>query len=311
MWILSIPSFTWISVNLDKQSVPYARAGHTCNVWDGQMIVVGGYIGKDISCETPGVYVFNMSSLQWTNQYTSLTASGTNNPFSQQASQKGIDSKAGLEGSYGYKVPVAVQSVIGGGANGGATITAPVQSATSGPMASGKPITYTVTGPNGAVITETSTNGGGSSGNSHQGPNIGAIVAGVVAGVLGVIALYLAFCAFIYRRQVQLYKRHVNMAQVQQAEKDRIGAEGGLFGPPGGSSNHSSWQKQNHGSLIGPYHRPSDSIETSNATSTRLGESSSPTSSSEGLMDGLEPSFWGWNGVLLHPRRSLRVVNKE
>src|SRR5215469_3562187 len=64
MWILSVPSFSWIQVNQDGQSVPYQRAGHTCNVWDGQMIVVGGYIGTDISCESPGIYVFNLTSLQ-------------------------------------------------------------------------------------------------------------------------------------------------------------------------------------------------------------------------------------------------------
>src|SRR5690242_6044370 len=75
MWILSIPSFTWIEVKMDGQSVPYARAGHTCNAWDGQMVMVGGYTGTNnaLTCETPGIYVFNMSSLQWTNSFTALS----------------------------------------------------------------------------------------------------------------------------------------------------------------------------------------------------------------------------------------------
>ena len=80
----------------------------------------------------------------------------TGNPLAQQANQRGFDSKAGLEGSYGYRVPDAVQRVIGGASTGGATLTAPIQTPTEGPLKSGKPHTYTVTGPNGAIITETS-----------------------------------------------------------------------------------------------------------------------------------------------------------
>jgi hypothetical protein len=32
MWILTIPSFTWIQVDMTGQSQPPARAGHTCNI---------------------------------------------------------------------------------------------------------------------------------------------------------------------------------------------------------------------------------------------------------------------------------------
>src|ERR1700712_5405728 len=59
MWILSVPSLIWVEVNTTGQATPYPRAGHTCNIWDSQMVVVGGYVGQDISCESPGVYVFN------------------------------------------------------------------------------------------------------------------------------------------------------------------------------------------------------------------------------------------------------------
>jgi hypothetical protein len=314
MWILSIPSFTWIPINMDSQSVPYARSGHTCNVWDGQMIVAGGYIGKDISCEAPGIYVFNMSSLQWQNQFTSLSSSAKpSNPFSQQSSQKGIDNKAGLEGSYGYQVPVQVQSVIGGNGNGGATITKPVQTATSGPMASGKPITYTVTGANGAIVTETSTPGNNNNNSSggKSGPNIGAIVAGVIAGLLALLAAYLAFCAFIYRKQLQIYKQHTAMAASQRDSEMRDTNTNALFGlgHTSSNSNSSNAGQNKHSSLIGPYHhRPSNSIDTSYAGA---GEETSRSGSSEHLMEGFEPSYWGWNGVLLHPRRSLRIVNRD
>jgi hypothetical protein len=317
MWILSVPSFTWIPVDMDKQSVPYARAGHTCNVWDGQMVVAGGYIGKDISCEAPGIYIFNLSSLSWQNQYTSL--GGKSNPFSQQTSQKGMDVKAGLEGSLGYQVPAVVRSVIGGNGYGGATITAPVQTATSGPLASGKPITYTVTGPGGAVVTEFSNSGNGNGngdgnndGDSKHGPNVGAIVAGVVAGVLAILAGYLAFCTYVYRKQLHIYQQHMAMAQ----EREEMSGGGALFGPPGRLSEQSSGGYNNkhasagQSSLIGPYHhRASNSADTSHHQgSSGNNESGGATESSDNLMDDFEPSFYG---VLLHPRRSLRVVNRD
>lgn len=311
MWILSIPSFTWIQVDQSGQSVPHPRVGHTCNIWDAQMVSVGGYIGPDIDCEFPGVYVFNTSALQWVNQFTSLS-DGSKNPLSQQLSQKSISGKPeGLEGSYGYLVPDAVQKVIGGGPLGGATVTAPVLTATAGPMATGKPITYTVSSP-GAVVTVTAPGGAGSSG----GTNLGAIIGGVLAGVFGLLALYLAFCLFIYRRRLQMYKRHT--AMMEESEKDRASFEAALFSEGGagvaGSSSNASWKKHNShqsvgntSSLIGPYHhRASNSADTSGGQ-TDSGDTNEDTDS-ESLLEGMEPSFVG---VILNPRRNLRVINRD
>ena len=328
MWILSIPSFTWISVDMKDQSVPYARAGHTCNIWDGQIVMVGGYIGTDIGCEQPGVYIFNMSSLQWQNQFTALTQGKKDDPFSQQMNQRGTNSSSGLQGSYGYQVPQAVISVIGGKPSGGATITAPVASATAGPLASGKPITYTLTGPNGQIITEAASPSGSS---GHSGPNIGAIVAGSIAGLLFIIALYLGFCALVYRKQLHLYKNHVAMAQRAAANPNNTEKVGFFAPPPAGirggdrsSPNHSrgsSWQNSSEGAVpSGPRHGPSgsyggQSTSTSGPGSRSGGYRSVGRSSDEGnhssvedLLGGMEPSFVG---VLLHPRRSLRVVNRD
>jgi hypothetical protein len=308
MWILSIPSFTWIQVNMTGQSVPYARAGHTCNIWDSQMVVVGGYTGaSELSCETPGVYVFDLTRLLWKTEYTALSAGAEANDFSQQTSQKGVTPNDGLEGSYDYQVPELVIAVIGGDGNGHATLTTPAVVATDGPIARGKPITYTV-------------NGGGSSTNpdsigsgSNRGAVIGAIVAGVVGFLLLLLVIYFAVCVVIYRKQLALYRQHVAMMQDHQAEKD--GSTNADF-----YASHSptmSRTRPGHETLMGPYHtsstsghRPSVSIDTSGTSAHQAG-TSSPNSSSEDLMEGYQPSFWGWNGVLLHPRRSLRIVNRD
>lgn len=347
MWILSVPSFTWIEVDTSSQSVPYGRSGHTCDIWNGQMIVVGGYVGDELSCESPGIYVFDLSSLEWVQQYTALSAgssdsdsdtdpasnddspdqdfnsTGANNPFNQHRAQLAQGSDfGGLEGSYGYQVPEAVISAIGGDGNGGATVTTPVATATGGPLATGKPVTYTVTS-DGATATETAgsggggSNGGGSGSESDgdSGPNIAAIVAGVIAGLLFLLVCYLLFCTYIYRKQLGLYKRHVEMSQAQ-ARGEKLPAIPGLL--PTNESGKTSSERKSEGS---PYY--SGSGNGSGEGSSRgqrypdSGEgsgngSSHPSdrrgSSTEDLLAGREPTFVG---VLLNPRRSLRVVNKD
>jgi hypothetical protein len=323
MWILSVPSFTWIEVKAQGQ-IPYARAGHACHVWDGQMIVLGGFIDKNIGCEQPGIYVFNMSSLAWTDQFTALTGDkalttysggeSKGNPLAQQANQRGFDSKAGLEGSYGYAVPEPVQQVIGGAAYGGATLTAPSRKPSDGPLATGKPQTYTVTGPNGSSVTEIVT--GNASASGPRGPNIGAIVAGVIAGVFFVIAGYFAFCAWVYRRQVQIWKQHAAMVQTR-ANNEKTGTV------TSSSAKNSSERPprtlaSSHGAAAGSFditRGPSAENSTQYAGAAgawgRRDSTGSIGSVTEDLLSGSEPSFWGTRGVLLNPRRSLRVINRD
>lgn len=327
MWILTLPSFTWIKVDTDDQSVPPARAGHVCHIWNSQMVVIGGYVGQDLSCDSPGIYVFNTSSLQWQSEYTALA--GTDDDLNRQRSQK--DDPNALQGSYGYQVPAAVQSVIGGNAVGGATVTAPAQTPTGGPLATGSPATYTVTGTDGSVVTQTAKPGsGGSSGSS--GPNIGAIVAGVVAGLLFLVVLYLAFCAYIYRKQLKLYKNHASMLQHDALNNDTNDFTPGFVVSRTGNRNSNSNEKSgsSHGTighdssdnrsqrsgLVGSsatnsagrqaeimQHYPYDNVMALKQAASHGPDS---TGSTEDLLKGQEPSFLG---VLLSPRRSLRVVN--
>jgi hypothetical protein len=346
MWILSIPSFTWISVDMSSQNVPPARAGHSCHIWDSQMIVIGGYVGKDLSCDSPGIYVFNTSSLSWSEQFTALTgdkalqsytgkSEDTGNPLAQQANQRGFDAKAGLEGSYGYAVPAAVQSVIGGKETGGATLTAPVQTPTEGPLKSGTPITYTLTGPDGAVVTTTTTLPAPSSGG---GKNIAAIIAGSVAGFFALVAAYMAFCAWIYRKQVKIWKNHATMVTQRAANNEKSGHSG--TGATVTSSGKNSTERGPRDLLLAMTTTRTSSAGNSgvhtafgdgvvrnsgeaataytgagglsdNRGADGIGRRTSVGSVTDNLLEGQEPSFWGANGVLLNPRRSLRVINRD
>ena len=326
IWILTLPSFTWVKVDTTNQSVPPARAGHTCNSWNSQMVVVGGYVGTQLECDTPGIYVFNLSSLTWQNTYSVLEGG---NYLNQQKTQE-KDSKA-MSGTYGYQVPAVVQKVIGGSALGGATVTAPAQTAIAGPFATGSPVTYTITGTGGAIVTETSSPNGGSggagssTGGGSSGANIGAIVAGVIAGLLAILAAYLGFCTWVYRRQLHLYKNHVAMAQrVHLGMPGVIGAgipaPGNKFSGPSsgqkssfdtrsGHSGEASGSGSGNGSGRGNGRPAYQQLASNNPFASHAnGNTSTANSSTEDLMSGQEPSFLG---VFLNPRRSLRVVNRD
>ncbi|KAK4126410.1 hypothetical protein N657DRAFT_679342 [Parathielavia appendiculata] len=211
MYILTIPAFTWIKVPAPTDSPP-ARAGHTCTLRDGQIIIVGGYIGNNPSCESPGIHIFNATSLLFQSAFHSLDHPPDHHPENSV-----------LAASFGYAVPDIVASVIGGSPSGGATATTPAAGpATGGPFATGKPPVFTVTMPGGAGPTATITQPAGDPG--HPPNNIGGLIAaGVLAGLAGLTAAYLGYCAWLYRRQVKAYKSHV-------AAANRYSAAGGASG---------------------------------------------------------------------------------
>ncbi|OCT44013.1 kelch repeat protein [Cladophialophora carrionii] len=319
MWILTIPAFTWIEVDTANQANPPGRAGHMCHVWNAQMVVVGGYVGQDLSCDSPGVYVFNTSSLEWQSSYAALK---TDDDLNRQKSQQ--DDPLALQGSFGYSVPDKVQSVIGGNGVGAATVTAPAQAATQGPLATGGPITYTVTQSDGSVATETATptgtdgsapsvQPGNQDSGSSGGSNVGAIVAGVIAGLLAVVAAYLGFCVWLYRKQLAVYKNHVAMAQNQHLTGDPrfIGVGAAASRPYTDKSQPSSdGSRYSADNRSGSSGGRANQLSSNNPYRNVPGGTGAATaaSSTEDLMAGQEPSFLG---VVLNPRRSLRVVNRD
>ena len=390
MWILTLPSFSWIEVDMSEQSVPYGRSGHSCNIWDGQMVMVGGYVGDQLSCESPGIYVFDLSNCQWVQEFTALSpgkdggspssagsgasededegntnsdstfnSTGSNNPLNQQPAQLANGTNpGGLEGSYGYKVPQIVIDKIGGNENGGATVTTPEVTATDGPLATGSATTYTLA--NDPTSTSQSSSSGKGDNNSNGGskdntddpnpnndknsssdsqsdhPNIPAIVIGTICGLLFLLALYLAFCAYIYRAQLGLYRRHVEMMNRRQQQvgseddDEKLPAAGfpgaGLLvaassdGRSGSSSGKNSSERSSkngrRGGGGGGSHEgfqngnfaPSMTNPHPNLMMTAAGGEGSERSSTEDLLAGQEPTFVG---VLLNPRRSLKVVNRD
>ncbi|ROW07024.1 hypothetical protein VPNG_06629 [Cytospora leucostoma] len=379
MYILTIPSFTWIGpVSQGGSNIPFARAGHTCNLRDGQMVVLGGFNTTVTSCDSPGVYVFNASSLEWGSSFTALAPSADIDPGNTV-----------LGSSYGYTVPDEVVSVIGGDPSGSATVTTPAVSATGGPFATGKPPVFTVTASGStATITSPGHTGTANSEGNSDGISGGLIAAIVVACLAGLAAGYLGYCAWLYRRQVRAYKTHLAVSNRfparsashasfffgafgggrKQSRKTRLRGGGagekvaawftanehsqktrepsstsggeesfawvGRDRKNGGNSNNdngglldpngqtpSSGASNRPGSLGGygadskggSYHSgtsPGEVSGTGSGSGVPQRRSSagggSTTSSTEGLLEGQEPSFFS---VVLGPRRALRVVN--
>jgi len=233
------------------------------------MIVIGGYVGQELSCDSPGIYVFNASGASWTKEFIASTAK----------------LNAVLAGPVEYRVPQIVVNVIGGDAYGGARVTKPARAPDQdSPVASGKPGDYKfttilphptgtiaiITNSDGSVTTSTSISGSGGSGGSGSAstPKIGAIVGGAVGGIACLVALVLLGAYIWYRKKI----RELRVASAKIVE----------------SNGHSR-----------------------RLSETGLKENSGPLGGVEGNesavdLHGEEPSFWG---VLLSPKRSLRVVN--
>ncbi|KAI1373708.1 hypothetical protein F4677DRAFT_215733 [Hypoxylon crocopeplum] len=309
IWILTVPSFTWIKVDTSTTTEPPARAGHQCAARDGQMIVIGGYVGTEISCDSPGIYNFDASNLQWKSSFDAA-----DHPADAH-SDNSI-----LAGSYGYKVPDAVQSVVGGSSDGGATATQPASGpATDGPFKTGTPPVFTITqaGSTATVTNDPSaSNTAPSTPNTPNTPNApipsnpppsgtngGLIAAGVIAGLAGLAAVYLGFCTWLYRRQVAAYKRHMAVANRYSGAVEEDG--GGAFGPTalaaGGMREklrkHRSSVSSDHFAWVGPRWTAAGSDEASPGTTSGSGTGSGRPRPSEDRSPWAYDSYVGGAGV--------------
>lgn len=98
MFILSIPSFTWYTVQSTGSNAPWLREKPSVNLaGKRQLLLYGGQNGKD--CDSRAVYVFDMTSLTWKDSYDA--------------------------GAADYEVPDTITDTIGGDGSGGATMNSP------------------------------------------------------------------------------------------------------------------------------------------------------------------------------------------
>lgn len=66
--ILTLPSFTWTQLG-SLASGPSPRAGHTCELVGSQLVVVGGWLGSRLPCDSAPVSVFDTTTGTWTTSF--------------------------------------------------------------------------------------------------------------------------------------------------------------------------------------------------------------------------------------------------
>ncbi|KAF2657772.1 hypothetical protein K491DRAFT_714235 [Lophiostoma macrostomum CBS 122681] len=168
MWVLSIPSFRWLSVN--ASSVPKKDLACT-TVGERYMFTYGGMqggwtkSGSDEDCDNEnnyGIRLFDLNNLEWVSHYEG------------PASDNG-----------GYMVPTVVYKAVGGDQKGGATQTAP-QTGFDTPALT-------------ALFRSGTTSSTGSPTPAPKSNHIGAIVGGVLGGLVG-LALILGAVLWFLRR---------------------------------------------------------------------------------------------------------------
>ncbi|KAF2128361.1 hypothetical protein P153DRAFT_357727 [Dothidotthia symphoricarpi CBS 119687] len=200
VYILSLPSFKWISWYPDPQmsTFPNGKGWSSCNVIsESQMVIIGGYY-TNVSKTDCDVYktggqhglLLGEESTEQNNQWHGLMAN--------------ISS---------YRVPKVITAVVGGGINGSATATAPAAGWTTSDLSIYFRTSYSATSRTAMrFIPESSA--APTSGNQHSArpshTNVGAIAGGVVGGVAGLVGvIVLVICCLRSRRR----KRNQNSTQ--------------------------------------------------------------------------------------------------
>ncbi|KAK4699310.1 hypothetical protein P7C70_g6953, partial [Phenoliferia sp. Uapishka_3] len=183
VYILSIPSYTWTFVGDDLSGQPTGRAGHQCALHGSQLLVVGGYLGADVICDQPGVYVYDVSKSAWQTSFTANTI---------------------------YSTPALVANITGGIGTGSSSSGSGSASGGDGSAdADTSGSTSSTSGGTGTL------QGSG----SHHSSNAGAIAGGVVGGVIGLLIILLVL--LLYRRKKR--REAAAVAEAEAREKELAG----------------------------------------------------------------------------------------
>jgi hypothetical protein len=165
VYILTLPSFTWIKWYPEVPGPGNPHHSLTCNVIDNaQMLIIGGTFPATDACDAPDVWGTHNLDL------------GQNNP--EHAKWNLFNPSL-----TSYNVPSEIISVVGGGSTGGATATAPAGGWDNRdlPVYFQQQATYAARTPTRALPTAGSTPDGRK---SNKGAIIGSAVGGVIALLL-------------------------------------------------------------------------------------------------------------------------------
>lgn len=189
VYILTLPSFTWIKWYPTEPGPGHPHHSLSCNVIDNaQMLIIGGDFPLTDACDAPDVVGTHNLDL------------GKNNPKQAKWELFNPDLRT-------YNVPSEIVAVVGGSSTGGATVTAPA----SGwdhrdlPVYFQQQATYPSRTPTRVPQTTESTpgpRGNDPNGNGPSGKSKGAIIGGAVGGAVAALMLLgIAIFFWIRRRR--------------------------------------------------------------------------------------------------------------
>jgi hypothetical protein len=194
VWILSIPSFTWIKAYSGTAS--HGRSAHKCvSPYPNQMFVIGGVHQSQATCIDGVIQVFNLNNLQFQDSYTPSTWSP-------------------------YQVPSVVTAVIGGNAQGGSTKTAVwsdhnlsnlISTKYTQPVTEYYPYPVNATSPSSPAPTPVRKSGT---------KKWVAPVVGVICGLIGLTLIILAI--LLFRRRKLLHRNSTDGSSTSGHNTNRI-----------------------------------------------------------------------------------------
>ncbi|KAJ5097516.1 hypothetical protein N7456_008237 [Penicillium angulare] len=244
VYILSLPSFTWVKVYNGTNT--HGRARQKCvKVYPDQMLSIGGYRIDETHCLEGGMIAdFNLNNLSFQDSYDPSQWSD-------------------------YKVPDLLSNVIGGDSSGGATTTSPSSSWTNSSLAKVFDTKYAKTINTYWPYNTTSSDNDSGSHHHKSFPKWAAAVIGVLLGLLVVILAVVGLWFFLRRRQRRYLEnekeREPGPSEADGTERLTTMYGGGPVSPVPGPQSTSTGQETSTGAQTTHTH---DSIATSASPAT-------------------------------------------
>ncbi|TKA45690.1 hypothetical protein B0A49_12057, partial [Cryomyces minteri] len=200
VYILTIPSFTWIKWYPTKPGPGRPHSDLSCNIIDGsQMLIIGGSFAADQDCDAPTVWGTHNLNLgesgplkaMWETFWPNITK---------------------------YLVPPEIVAQVGGGATGGATVKSPAQNWNNRDLAVyfTRQASVATRTPTRAIPTSTASATGHSTSTANGSPepsHTGTIAGGVVGGTVFLVLLLVSIVFCLRRRRNKEQRPEVTSPQ--------------------------------------------------------------------------------------------------
>ncbi|KAF8456803.1 hypothetical protein BDZ91DRAFT_839213 [Kalaharituber pfeilii] len=122
LFVLTLPAFHWVYVGTGTELPSSSQKCAVVN--ERYMVSYRGKRGSKAGCDNRGgIQILDLTRLQWTGRMESVAKSNISENAQKHKPKRQVESEEGS--NVGYEVPEKLYNIIGGNAQGGATVTAP------------------------------------------------------------------------------------------------------------------------------------------------------------------------------------------